>query len=68
MKPNHLDVPALFTTQVNLMTSDDGWRLSFGEPTSEKDANYHSAVFLPMRTALQLLDLLNQQKQNVVQN
>jgi hypothetical protein len=60
--PQHLNIPAIFTTQVNLMVSDDGWRLTFGEPTSEDGAKYHSAVFLPMRTALQLIDLLNTQK------
>ncbi len=65
--PQHLDVPAIFTTQVNLMVSDDGWRLTFGEPISETAARYHTAVFLPLRTAMQLIDLLNVQKQNVVQ-
>ncbi len=60
---NHFDIPAIMATQVNLLASDDGWRLSFGEQTGETDSLYHVAVFLPMTTALKLAELLAQTAQ-----
>lgn len=54
-----LNTTAKYSTQVNLVVSEDGWRISFGEPT---DANgtavYHTAVYLPTQVAHQLTELL----------
>lgn len=55
---NHFDAPATLTTQVNLVVSDQGWRLSFGEQSGENEAQYHVAVFLPTPTAYQLTELM----------
>lgn len=56
--PTPLTIPAIFATQVNLVVTDNGWRLSFGEPIDEKEAVYHTAVFLPTVTAHQLVELM----------
>ncbi len=63
---DYFEIPAIMSTQVNLLVSDDGWRISFGEQTGETTSLYHVAVFLPMATALRLTELLAQtvQKQN----
>lgn len=53
-----LEVPARLSTQVNLIVTDHGWRLTFGEAIDEKNAHYHTAVFLPTETAHQLTELL----------
>lgn len=58
-----LEVPAPLATQVNLMITDHGWRLSFGEPISEKLTYYHTAVFLPTTTAHQLTELMISSRQ-----
>lgn len=58
-----LDIPAVLATQVNLAITDSGWRLSFGEQISEKEAAYHVAVFLPTATAHQLTEMMATQKQ-----
>ena len=57
-----LEVPATFATQVNLRTTNDGWRLTFGEAINEFDAAYFTAVFLPISTAHQLIDLMVSQR------
>lgn len=65
-----LGTTAMFSTQVNLVVSDDGWRISFGEPTDAKGgAIYHTAVYLPTRIAHQLTELLldTRNKQNAPQ-
>lgn len=53
-----LDIPAVLATQANLAITDDGWRLTFGEPISEKETVFHTAVFLPTTTAHQLTELM----------
>lgn len=58
MNTTALEVRAHLATQVNLVVTDHGWRLTFGEAVDEKNSQYHTAVFLPTETAHQLSELM----------